>query len=236
MLTDGLEQAIQDGIASFKTFAVGGSGVGTIPCPKNGFLVIVGIDYSYFSDAPVPEEGALPDFLTRSIFQVEFRSKKSQNHFIFRNEYAPIDVDGEVLYLPSGRVLVDTYLVHAENVKIDIVNVPSPDLWTGVNYSQLPTKSQEDPLPVGYGIGAAGVNAVRRIQFSATEDYLPLTRKRDDIAATNYREQFRVDVNEDNKLNAPLQTGNYGNFSYPIMNVQYVEFMVPKNQYVKGSN
>ena len=228
MLYTGLERAIQSGIASYKTFAVGGSGVGTIPVPKNKFIIIIDFDWFSFTDAAdlSPEE-----LMTRIVYQVEFRSSKSQNHFIIRNSGSIIG--GATFQHLFQSFHKDVYLVHTENVQIDIVNVPAPDTWA-LNYSPLPNKSQETPTPTGYGVGAEP--AVRKITFSGTEDYLPLTRKRDDLAATNYREQFRVDVNPANKLNPPLADATIGNFTYPVMNVSYVEFDVPWNEFVKSSN
>lgn len=208
MLTAGLESAIQKGIAVYKTFCVGGSGVGTIPVPKNRFIVITDFDFFPFSDG---DEGE------RNVYQVEFRSGLSQNHFIIRQP------------ITQGAYQRNIYLVHSENVQIDIVNVPSPAGWA-TNFSALPEKSQESREPVGYGIN--GISAVRQINFSADEAYMPLTKLRDTLTPANYREQFRADVNAVNRLNNPQGTND---FFYPIMNVGYVLFEVNYNQYVKGT-
>lgn len=230
MLTTGLESWIQKGKAEFKTFCFGGSGVGTIPIPKNKFIIITDFDYFYFSDFV-----DFPDTLSRTVFQVQFRSQKSTNHFIIRNDVIPIGNPPDIALLAIGYFKKDTYMVHEGNVQLDIVNVPDTETWV-TTYSTLPSVSNEAPQPVGYGVLAAGQPATRRIDFSATENYLPLTKLRDDIPAGNfYREQFKVDVNAANKLNPVNADPTIGNYSYPIMNISYVEFNMNLNQFVQSS-
>jgi len=233
MLTTGLERAIQKGMAFYKTFALGGSGVGTIPVSKNKFIVI--IDFTYFPFVDQPPSESPEDFVIflqkRSVYQLVFQSKTSQNHYIIRN---PIRL-GDITELSTDPIKFDTYLVHEANVQIDIVNVPNSEGWI-TTFATLPSLSQELPLPVGYGILGAGLPAVRKIDFSPTQEYLPLTKKRDNIATTNYREQFRADVNAANALNNIFTQQPNGNYSYPILNVSYVEFNVPRNQFVQASN
>lgn len=211
MLPSGLEAWIQKGKAQYKTFVLGGSGVGTIPIPTSKFIIITDFDYFPFIDNPGHAS-------LHRIFQVSFSSQKSKNHYVIRS-------NNNLFHFQR-----DCYLVHEGDVNIDIVSVPPSLLWT-TTYLPLPPISQEQPLPVGYGI--AGEPAVRKIDFSPTESYLPLTKKRDDIAVTNYREQFRVDVNTDNKLN-DVTIGN--DYSFPLMNIGYVEFNMRANEFVMASN
>jgi len=226
MLTANLESWIQKGKAEFKTFSFGGSGVGTIPVPTNHFIIITDFDYFYFSDVETES-----DFARRSVFQLSFRSQKSNNHFIIRNGITPVGEGVIITFFPYHK---DCYLTHEGNVQIDIVNVPTTTGWA-ITTLPLPAKSNEAPQPVGYGIG--GQPAVRRIDFSGTENYLPLTKLRDDIASGNfYREQFKVDVNAANKLNPPFTGSHLGNFSYPIVNVSYVLFNMNLNEFVQASN
>jgi hypothetical protein len=234
MLTEALQEAIATGKAVFKTWSVGGSGVGTIPVPRKKFIVIIDFDYHYFIDFPT--EGEIPnDFsLRRSVYQLEFRSEFSQNSFIIRNPlvFAPGEEKQQIVeFEPYHK---DTYLVHSGDVQVNIVNVPDAAGWI-TTYSKLPALSNESPLPMGYGIDPAGVEAVRKIIFAPGEQYLPLTRSRDDIAAVNPQDQFRVNVNAINKLN-DVRKEPIGNYGYPIVNVQYVEFSRNPNQFVKSSN
>lgn len=231
MLTRGLEEWIQKGKAEFKTFVFGGSGVGTIPVAANKFIIICDFVYFPFIDFDNPVNS--DNIIEHSTYQLQFRSRKSTNHFIIRNG-ALVGKDSPVfMFSLLGSMKFDTYLVEEGDVQIDIVRVPPVSGWT-TNYSPLPSKSNEAPQPVGYGIG--GQPAVREIDFSPTETYLPLTHLRDDLLSNFYREQFKVNVNAANKLNDIVPGNQVENYGYPIVNVSYVEFNMNLNQFVQASN
>jgi len=232
MLTRGLEEAIQKGIAVYRTFVFGGSGVSTIPCPTKKFIIIT--DFTYFPFVDFTPNNEPEELFRRSVFQLEFRSEKSQNHYIIRNGLL-LGKDSPFFgFAGLSPIKFDTYLVHQDNVQIDIVNVPSTEGWA-TTYAKLPPISQESPQPMGYGQTPGGEDAVRKIVFSAGEEYLPLTHLRDDIVSASAKEQFKVNVNATNKLNDVSKTlqGNYG---YPIVNIGYVEFSRNPNEFVKASN
>jgi len=136
------------------------------------------------------------------------------------------------------------YYVHTEDCQINILNVPPVDEWS-TQYSNLPAKSQEFPAPSGYGQGAVGFPAVREVIFDSagnTQQYLPLTQKRDDLPLIpgQYREQFKVDVNNLNKLNDPTQAGKPDTFAwndrpYPILNIGYVLVKMNYNKFVSSN-
>jgi len=193
-----------------------------------------------------PEEGdPMTEYLEKTVHQLVFRSEKSVNNFliretlgllIFPNDTMPFKVS------PNGVYQKQTYLVHTSNVEINILTVPPVERWA-VDYSQLPNKSNEDNQPAGYGMEAAGLQAVREIIFDAagnTQQYLPLTEKRDNLPLLpgQYREQFKVDANADNKLNKPIgQTGDtfIVRKNYPLVNVGYVEIFMNYNKFVQNS-
>lgn len=225
MLPFGLEKFIQKGKAEFKTFVVGGSGVGTIPVSKNHFIVITHFDYFPFVDGL----GVLDEL--NVIYQISFNSQKSKNHFVHRLNFVRSD-QGQQLLLQVWQKNV--YLTHEDNVHIDIVKFPRAENWA-TTFTTLPSISQEKPLPLEYGQLAAGLPAVRRIDFSATENYLPLTRLRDDLVAPFYREQFRADVNAANAL-TDIPDNDNADYAFPILNVDYVEFKMNINEFVQASN
>lgn len=193
----------------------------------------------------------LAQVLSRQTHQLQFRSLKSKSHFIIQENIHIDPVIGQLNSNPaqfyfnvSGVYQRDVYLVHTDNVQIDIVNVPQPRGWS-VNFSQLPGKSQEANQPVGYGQGAVGQNAVRQIFFAPpTQQYLPLTNLRDTLPLSPfYREQYNVDVNLTNRLNHPKNLGNQAtaNFiwnqrTHPLVNVGYVLVNMNYNKFVQASN
>jgi hypothetical protein len=136
------------------------------------------------------------------------------------------------------------YLVHTEDIQVDVLTVPDQAQWA-VNYSNLPDKSQEFPTPSGYGQGAMGFPAIREIIFDSagnTQQYLPLTHKRESLPLISgqYREQFKIDVNNINKLNDPTLGLNPSLFfftgrNYPILNVNYVLVKMNYNKFVSSN-
>lgn len=70
MLTPTLERAIVNGDAEYRTFVFGGSGVSTIPVPKNSFIIITDFDYFYFVDAP-EGQGENPAISKNTLFSVD---------------------------------------------------------------------------------------------------------------------------------------------------------------------
>lgn len=194
-------------------------------------------------------------FLTHHTHQLEFRSKKSRNHFViqepvvlFPSQATPPPIsDGNTFFVYMGGTVYekDTYLVHNESVQINVLGVPDVDVW-GVNFSQLALESQENPLPVGYGIAGAGLNTARQILFNPAgvpadiEQYLPLSAEFESILPItgSYRNQFKVDANSQNQLFNPKNKGGiYGNFpTYPLINIDYVLVDMNYNEFVKGTS
>jgi hypothetical protein len=364
MLSTGLEKLIQTGKAQFKTWVHGVGGVGRIPIPEDGFIIITHFDYFGFIDVPeAPAEapatatvnvsfglnatcnirfdlfgfgstggflfdssnvpaslllgqadlsasfpgfslsinvlgGNVFDFvitttspgvayngnpvtmnpiaplnpvivvdgvfaggvesiipmeevLARATHQLQFKSDKSQNHFIIRDDVYLFDLSVAGAVPPNNYFLSvlgsynkDTYLIHAGDcVDIEILTVPDPNLWALSNYSQLPNKSQEPNLPVGYGQSPLGVPTVREVRLDSgllDQQYLPLTASFENIAPIpgKYREQFSVDANTINKLNSPIVGINavkWNRRSYPIINIDYVAVNMNINQFVQSS-
>lgn len=191
------------------------------------------------------EELKPEDILDRSVHQLEFKSMKSRNHYIIRDDVFLTVSDGRFSLNCVGKFHRDIYLVHTSNVQINILNVPPVSSWV-TNYSQLPAKSQEFPPPSGYGQGAVGFPAVRETIFDSaggTQQYINLTQFRDDLPAIpgQNRNEFKVDVNLLNILGDPTAGGPINSFFfngplYPILNVGYVLVNMNYNDFVSSSN
>jgi hypothetical protein len=195
----------------------------------------------------------LDEILKRSVHQVIFRSKKSNNHFIIRDDVQIFDAevftgDPTSFFLSVlGSYKKDCYLVHEDHVQLNIMTVPDPEDWNLVDYSALAQKSQEANVPQGYGqIGGGGLDTVRQVRLDAVgndQQYFPLTQvfeEAPNVPLTSiYRDQFRVDGNVLNNLKNP-QT-NIGNIrwnrrSYPIINIDYVLVNMNLNEFVQSTN
>ncbi|MCH7850939.1 MAG: hypothetical protein IH845_04825 [Nanoarchaeota archaeon] len=87
MLTPYLENLIHKGEARFRTFVCGQSGSNVLPVKDNTWVIITGFTYCNFSD---PERPPFPpiqfdQYVARSIHQLRFRSSKSNNHYILKD-------------------------------------------------------------------------------------------------------------------------------------------------------
>lgn len=197
------------------------------------------------SNDVIPDKQAMVNYLAKSVHQLQFRSAKSIDKYIIRETLGLLIFPNDTVpftVTPNGYYHKDCYLVHTSNVEINILTVPPVSEWE-ITVDKLPLKSNEPPQPLGYGQTASGLNAVRQIVFDnalQTQQYFPLTNKRDDLNLIpgQYREQFKVDANEKNKLNPPVPQGEdtlVVGKNYPIVNVAYVQVDMNYNKFVKGT-
>ncbi len=87
MLTPYLENLIHKGTARFRTFVCGQSGSNVLPVSENTWIIITGFTYCNFSDPETPITGSQFDaYVARSLHQIRFRSSKSNNHYIVKDD------------------------------------------------------------------------------------------------------------------------------------------------------
>lgn len=181
--------------------------------------------------------------------QLEFRSSKSRNHYMISENLNLFQL-GQVLQAEGFPFFVnvegvyhkDTYLVHTDDVQINILRVPVPTDWTPLAiYSPLNAESRENAIPVGYGTGAGGLPTLRRVDFSAggLEFYYPLTDKFTKILGANNlgQSEFKVDAKLGRELSDPtVPTDAITNGkTYPVINIGYVLVNIEFNEFVKSS-
>lgn len=185
---------------------------------------------------------SIENVIANSTHQLEFRSEKSSNHYVIREDveitnFAPITGSPGLFYNVRGMYHRDCYLVHTEPVQIDIIKVPTPDTWT-VDYGRLDQRSQEASLPRGYGQDPGGLNTVRQATFSVGERYKPLTPGFTGTLAGASQDQLKFNVALGRELEDPsiplIQDISNGR-NYPIVNVGYVLINQDYNDYVKSS-
>lgn len=87
MLTPYLEKLIQKGDAKFRTFVCGQSGSNLLPISPKSWVVITGFTYINFADPqPLTPPSNFQDYIARSLHQVRFKSSKSNNHYIVKDD------------------------------------------------------------------------------------------------------------------------------------------------------
>lgn len=212
MITAKLEQMIHEGIASSRTFVCGMSGNCVLDVPEGKYIIIHNIVYFPFWDTPEGKDGSFDaQKIRRANKQVEFKSQKSDNHYIFRDSGLTV----------LNPINVDCYLVHFDNVAISFL--VQPDVVKGNIIDQAsPTTSVVRANPQGYG----GLLSVLDIKLDVgAMQYQPANNKNSgQVPNATYRGEFKLDYTNATKLfNTQLTPdGDFLNRSLPILNVQYV--------------
>ena len=223
LLSPLLEKLVLSGEAKFKTSVVGQSGHAVLSSTRDKLIIIVEFDYQNFIDALDPED--TDQLLQRSVHQLQFRSKKSANHFIIREPMHFIGGGGGGQVSSSGTYQKETFLIHDSNVEISIVAMPTTIgavNTTGVSNADLGSQAP----PLGYGSGAGGVLSTTNYEDGAGEfEYLPQTRGFGVFAAASPFpvSQLLLPVTS---VTALLPTNNglaLGMRTFPIVNVSYIE-------------
>jgi hypothetical protein len=126
MLTPHLEKLILSGRAVYRTFVAGNTNRHILPVGSDRFIIIT--DLTWFSFMPPKTNQLSLIELTQikerlSLFQVRIKSYKSENSFVFRNQFF-VNVDESTtpgtVYTVSGgnNTQQNVYLVHTNDVAI----------------------------------------------------------------------------------------------------------------------
>jgi len=239
MLTPTLEKLILCGKASYNTFVVGGSQKYILNVKNDHYIIITNISYQSAlnielpflreNDFTVTFNELAPLFRDTLTTQLKVFSNKSNNTFLFRNNFDVINIpklgedpiNGRYLLQPKGTTSIDTYLVHESAVSFTFSNAGS--IFDG-NTGTTPASSIGFPPPFDYGKdGQAAADSVRlQSKDNISGDYgmLPVGEYAKDggINPITDNLEFIFPVDKDHKpknIDSAIQ--------YPIVNVQYVE-------------
>jgi len=188
---------------------------------------------------------SIANVLKKSAHQLEFRSRKSRNHYVIREDIEIFNrtpftgLENDFTYNVRGYYHRDTYLVHTESVQVNIINISVPESWA-VNYGASSSKSQEENLPVGYGqVGIVNLPTVQEATLNGVnERYKPLTPEFTDPLGGAAQEQFKFNTEAGRELqnpSIPLIDGYSNGRNYPIVNIGYVLINQDYNDFVKPS-
>jgi|688.fasta_scaffold29901_12 hypothetical protein len=229
MITPYLEKLILEGKAAYKTFVVGGSGKNVLNVKKDRFIIIT--DLLYFSSINtknITSDVTLADlltFLTKANTQLRIFSKKSNNKFIFRNNFTLLEKGNNNYHIsPIGSVSLNTFLVHDSSVSFTF-SVASNRLIAqpaAINKSEIGY-----PPPYDYGIeGQTGALANNNVTKSALgagtfqsvnggEEYI---LKRAFTSEQSLELSYPVDAFH-------LLNGFDNCLTYPLLNISYIEII-----------
>lgn len=171
----------------------------------------------------------IADYLTRRSHQLQFKSQNASNHFIINEKIEVFDatvLGGAGFFVNvNGYYHKDTFLMHKTDVRINIIRVPQPEEWTTV-YGALDNKSNEPPLPAGYGqAGIPNLDVVQQVLLNAVdEQYLPLGQKYSPQTLQEYTPEFKVAAVAGRELEDPTNVSEVKGVrrNYPLINIGYV--------------
>ena len=228
MLTPHLEKLILSGKASYNTYVIGGAGKNILNVRKNHFIIIT--DLTYYSQINTQDKLndltllELEALQKRNNTQLKIFSAKTQNNFIFRNNFTIQERGNSRNFHVSaiGNTKLDTYLMHESDISFTFSIASdlnySDEEGYGVNQSNIGY-----PPPFDYGIfgqrSALYNSNLRRGDLGG--DY--------NLFSTAGGETYNVEQTlTANQLTFPvveeyLLTGLRSAQCYPLLNVSYVE-------------
>lgn len=224
LLSPLLEQLVLSGKAKLKTNVVGKSGQSVLQVAKDRLIIIVEFDYQNFIDYVDPTDQDM--ILDRSVHQLSFKSKKSKNHFIIRDQLNTLGVNTPTqINNVNGYYRKETFLIHTGNVIVQIVTaLPTTGVLSVAGHAPGQLGPEEPPL--GYGTATPILQTVNESDALASTQYDPLTVDFTPFTlATPFNvSQLLIPVTAESALK-PTFDGPAGQRSYPIVNVTYVELL-----------
>ena len=214
-------EKIMNGEAEYKTYAIGGSGVGTIPFGANvREMIVVDIFWSPFNDSINEIDQSDPAAVLQHLIHfLTLYNGKSKAIYPFRDmvwkDLAPnLEVERHLLQFQPNTILPAFYR-SMQDIKVNIYN--ARDMENSIFTSEIiQSTTQEQNSPNGYG----GIEAVTNIQFGLIRQahVNSLGTFRRPAAATTgnqRRNEFYDLVNDETRLNVPsLDSQQY---SFPLV-------------------
>ena len=184
-----LVKLIHEGTAQYKTYAWGFSTHGFLPVRNDTYIVIIAFQFWHFIDLGFGDLEDLDEVFERSVKQIRFRSRKSNNHFVIRQPIRSLQLDeDEFIFDTWGHTeFKDLYLLHEENVSIEVINSSEP-INIGIASDQAPPKAVSKAPPAGFGTetSAIPISAAQDVSIgdgtqAGTMEIVPLSRQFNDF-------------------------------------------------------
>ena len=229
MLTPHLEKLILCGKASFNTYVIGGAHKNIFNVRKDHFIIITDLVYfnqinspNLLNDLTLAQLNALQ---LRNNTQLKVFSAKTQNNFIFRNNFTLTERGNSNTFhvTPVGSTKLDTYLVHESDISFTFSVASNLVAASTIGYLAPNDSEIGFPPPFDLGIkGQRGAIANNNITKSALTEDLEIYSS---AGGQLYNENGLPTTNE---LTFPVDTisllpGLESAMCYPLLNVSYVE-------------
>lgn len=229
MIPAELERLVLCQKAMSKSVSLGRSGQMVIPVKDDKTVIIYHFDYFHFLD--VTDSTDIEQCLARSVHQVIFYTRKSTNNFVIRDNLQLTTIlDGAGVLVTScnveGYYSKDTYLIHDKDVIVS-VSVAPPAVGTAIAPGSPPRRLTPEEPPNGYGSDPATAipQTINEGYAGGIGEIVELSRKFGaSSGATPYPvSNFRMPIVAATALNPTFVLNEFGQRSYPILNVDYVE-------------
>jgi len=220
VIPQNLIDKISKGRAEFKTFPCGVGGNIILQCPKKSYIVILGFSYSHFVDLKSTNPNEL---IANCIHNVQFKSvNKNRYNYTFRTNLIAFGTGFQITNPVEYR---NAYQTHDSDVHIDIWRMNSANNWVNIVNAVSNARTNNENTPLSYGT-PADVNAVPSVRQMVLDPPSAEYHPQGDLAGipTNngYRSQFINDININTGLNPPNPALPLVNWTFPILNVDYV--------------
>jgi len=249
-LPGNLVKLIHDGTAQYKTYAWGYSTHGFLPVRNDTYIVIVGFQFWHFLDLDFGDLEDLDEVFTRSVKQIRFRSRKSNNHFVIRQPIRSISIgDGfnDIFDTWGHTEFNDLYLLHEENVSIEVINSPQA-INTGIASDQAPSKAVSKSPPAGFGTNVSAIPISAAVDVfigdgtdPGTMEIVPLSRQFNDLLAfppfgfSQLSGQIEYPVTPFSGSQSILSGEGREHRSMPMLNIFYIEIDKEPTEKLKSS-
>lgn len=229
MIPQELEKLVLCQKAMSKTISLGRSGQLVIPIKPEKTVVIYHFDYFGFIDFTDPED--LDEVRDRSVHQVIFRTEKSVNNFIVRDDLQVSMISGPGGLTVNeanvtGHYSKDCYLIHEEDIVVSI-SVAPPIVGTASGLGVPPNRLKPESPSSGYGSDPATAipQTVTELYPLAIGEMIALSRKfgTSSLPTTFPTGNLRYPIVAATALNPTFIATSEGQRSYPILNIDYVE-------------
>jgi len=240
-----LVQKIADGNARYMTYVFGYSTSGILPVRNDTYIIIIGFKWWNFLNVFTPDLTDVTLVWIDSVKQIRFYSEKSNNHFIIRQPIRAYDAEPpeDIFYDTYGSEdYKDLYLVHEQNVQIEITNSPVEDSVASAS-GIAPAATAKTRTPSGYGTlatGAAAISAFTNFAMGTglpggNMEVLPLTNE---FEAAQFVPEFA-----NGQVNYPVRQPNFlteqgfGRMSrmVPLVEIQFIEIDIEPTEKLKSS-
>lgn len=215
MITPILEKLILRGDANYTVVSHAYGMFGRIPCPDGKIIIIEKIIWYPFLNPIKWIVGGLTwnQFFQYCEYQLKIDGKKTITKYQFRNALnvtlspgvTPINWDAainindfqNVLLQPGEPIIIDTFLVCTDHIKLTISRNDCINDFAGSTYGILNERATEQPSPNGMG-GVGTLLELVQKNIDATRQYLnPPSTEYDDTLTVNpqYRENYSNMIN-----------------------------------------